>query len=223
MNLILTSDLPSTESPVVFDRMRAISSHPRIAWIPPFTDVNRARFLSAQKQFRRFGFDHLEYCDIDQKANEAQLSRLEQYDIVYLSGGDPLRFRANILRTGLFVQLRRCLDKGRLLVGASGGSLQLTKNVSLFRLQTASVGEVFADRNEYEALGFVGYELLPHLNRFDEEFLEKVRKYSQRIEHDIVAIHDGAAVLHGTLDVFGLVGKALRFRNGMITSLDPSV
>jgi peptidase E len=223
MNLMLTSDLPSTECPVVFDRMRDVLSRPRIAWIPPFTDVSRARFLSAQKQFRRFGFDDLEYYDIDEQANEAQLSQLEQYDIVYLSGGDPIRFRANILRTGLSVQLRRCLDKGRLLVGASGGSLQLTKNISLFRLQTATVDEVFADRNEYEALGFVRYELLPHLNWFDEEFLEKVREYSQRIEHDIVALHDGAAVLHRNFDDYHCVGKAARFRNGGMTPIEPLI
>jgi len=223
MNLILTSDFPITGNPAVLDRMRAVSSRPRIAWIPPFTDVSRERFRRAQDEFRRFGFDNLEYCDIDTEVDKERLSRLEQYDIVYLSGGDPIRFRANILRTGLSAHLQRCLKKGRLLIAASGGSLQLTRNISLFRLQAASVDEVLVDRNEYQGLGFVGYELLPHLNRFDEEFLEKVRKYSQRIEHDIVAIHDGAAVLPNTLDDYGFVGKVARFREGVMTPIEPPV
>jgi len=223
MNLILTSDLPSTESTVVFDRMRGVSSRPRIAWIPPSTDVSHERFRRAQAEFRRFGFDNLEYCDIDEEIDKVRLSRLERYDIVYLSGGDPIRFRANILRTGLSDHLQRCLNAGRLLIAASGGSLQFTRNVSLFRLQAASVDEVLAERNEYEGLGFVGYELLPHLNRFDDEFLEKVRKYSQRIEHDIVAIHDGAAILHHTLDDYSFVGKVARFRDGVMTPIEPLV
>lgn len=180
----------------------------------------RARFLNAQKQFRRFGFDNLEYCDIDEEANETQLSHLEPYDIVYLSGGDQIRFRANILRTGLSGHLRRCLYEGRLLVATSGGSLQFTKNISLFQLQDMSVDEVLADCDEYEGLGFVGYELLPHLNRFDNEFLEKFGKYSQRLDHDIFAIRDGSAVIHNTLDDYGCVGKAVKIRKGVMTPIE---
>jgi peptidase E len=114
--------------------------------------------------------------------------------------------------------LRRFLDEGRLAVAASG-SMQLTQNVSLYRLQTASIAEVFEDRNEYNALGLVDYELLPHLNRLKPEFLEKVRQYSQLVEHDILAIPDGTAVLHDDLEDYHCVGKAVRFRNGMMSTI----
>jgi peptidase E len=87
----------------------------------------------------------------------------------------------------------------------------------LFRLQSTTVDEVFVDRGEYEALGLVGYELLPHMNRFDGEFLERVRQYSERVGHDIVAIEDGSAVIHSALDDYRCVGSAKRFRNGLMT------
>jgi len=219
MNLILTSDFPSTECGGVLDHMRRVALRPRIAWIPPATDAERERFRKAQAHFERYGFDNLEYCDIDLAADEARLSQLEQYDIVYLSGGDPLRFRANMSQTNLAARLRHCLDKGRLLVAASGGSLQFTKNLSLFRLQSATVDEVFVDRGEYEALGLVGYELLPHLNRFDEEFLERVCQYSERVGHDIIAIKDGSAVIHSALDDYRCVGSVMRFRNSLMTTI----
>lgn len=219
MNLVLTSDLPSTANEVVFDRMRRRSTPPKIAWIPPFTDLGRKRFESAQEQFESYGVVGLEYCDIDEEADETQLSRLNEYDIVYLTGGDPITFRRNILRRGLSVHLRQCFDAGRLVVAASGGSMQFTKNVSLFRLQGATLDEVFADRSDYEALGTVQYELLPHLNRLDPKFLETVRLYSERVDHDVIALADGAAVLHTSQDEYQCVGEAAKFRKGVVAPL----
>jgi peptidase E len=162
----------------------------------------------------------LEYCDIDAEADENRLFQLEQYDILYLSGGDPIQFRRTMLRTGLSEQLRQCLAAGRLVVAASSGSLQLTQNVSLFRLQDATIDDVFASRSEYEALSVVEYELLPHLNRFEPAFLEKVRQYSERVACDIIALADGAAVLHSSRDDHQCVGQAAIFRQGVMTPLN---
>jgi hypothetical protein len=81
------------------------------------------------------------------------------------------------------------------VVGASGGALQLTPNVSLFRLTAASVETVLAEREAFAALGMVEFELLPHLNRLDAGLLEAVRVYSQATPAEVVALADGAAVI----------------------------
>jgi peptidase E len=167
-----------------------------------------------------YGFDSLEYCGINVEADENRLFQLEQYNILYLSGGDPIQFRRTILRTGLSEQLRQCLAAGQLVVAASGGAMQLTQNVSLFRLQDATIDDVCASRGEYEALGVVAYDLLLHLNRFESAFLEKVRQYSERVDRDIVALADGAAVLHSSRDDYQCVGQAAIFRQGVMTSLN---
>jgi peptidase E len=220
LNLALTSDLPSTANQVVFDFIRSGGPHPRIAWMPPFTEMGRERFPAAQELFGAYGFSDLEYCDIDEEPNEEQLAHLDQYDVIYLTGGDPIGFRRNILRAGLPGRLRQCLTAGRLIVAASGGSMQLTKNVSLFRLLTAALDEVFANRSEYEALGVVDYEILPHLNRFEPAFLETVRRYSERVAHDVIGLADGAAVLHRSGDDYWCVGQATRFRSGVMTPIE---
>ncbi len=222
MKLVLTSDLPSTGNDRVFDWMRATSARPRIAWIPPFTDSGHKRFAPAQTRFASHGFDRLEYCDIDEEINLIQLSQLASYDIIYLAGGDPIRFRRNILRSGLSGWLQQCLGAGRLVVAASGGSMQLTQNVSLFRLLSATIDEVLANRTDYQALGLVAYEILPHLNTCDLNFLQQVRRYSERVEHDIIGLHDGAAVLHTSRDDYYFVGQVQRFRNGVVSSIDPA-
>jgi len=223
MNLALTSDFPSTANQVVVDRMRSTGRCPRVAWIPPFTAMGRARFPAAQKLFESYGFSDVEYCDTDEEPNEGQLTCLDEYDVVYLTGGDPIGFRRNILRAGLSSRLQQCLVMGRLIVGASGGSMQLTRIVSLFRLLTTSLEEVFANRGEYEALGVVGYELLPHLNRFELPFLETVRCYSERVVHDVIALADGAAVLHTSGEDYRCIGQAVRFRKGVMAPIDAAV
>ena len=100
--------------------------------------------------------------------------------------------------------------------------MQFTKNVSLFRLLTVTLGEVISTHGEYEALGVVGYEILPHLNRLEPSFVEIVRHYSEWVSHDIIALADGAAVIHTTGDEYRLVGQAARFRNGVMTVIESS-
>jgi len=220
LNLALTSDLPSTANQAVFEFMRIRHPNPRIAWIPPFTSVGRERFSAAKGQFATFGFSNLEYCDIDEEPNETQLAALDQYDVIYLSGGDPIQFRKNILRSELSPYLQQSLVAGCLLVGASGGTMQLTRNVSLFRLISTPLHRVLAERHEFDALGIVEYEILPHVNRLESSFLEKVRCYSEQIDHDVLGLVDGAALLYKNSDDYLCVGQVTRFRKGEVNLIE---
>ena len=98
--------------------------------------------------------------------------------------------------------------------------MQLTRNVSLFRLLSASLEAVLEDRDDYAALGVVDYEILPHLNRFQSPFLETVRRYSEHVDHDVIGLADGAAVLHQGRDSYGCVGQATRFHSGVMTPIE---
>jgi peptidase E len=220
MNLALTSDLPSTPNEAVFGCMRRAGSRPRIAWIAPLTREGRERLPAARRLFASHGFPDLDYCDIDEEPDEARLARLDEYEIVYLSGGDPIAFRRNLLRAGLSARLRRRLAAGRWIVGASGGAMQLTRNVSLFRLRAQALEEVIASRGEHEGLGAVDYEILPHLNRLDATFLETVRQYSEHVRHEVVALADGSALLHEGDARPRCVGRALRLRGGIVTPVE---
>lgn len=181
--------------------------------------MGHEHFPAAQDLFATYGFSDLDYCDIDEEPNEAQLSHLDQYDIIYLTGGDPVGFQRTILRAGLSARLRHYLAAGRLIVAASGGSMQLTKNVSLFRLLTVPLAEVLVNRDKYEALNVVEYEILPHLNRLEPSFLELVRRYSELVAHDVIALADGAALLHVNCDDYICLGQVTRFRNGVVTQI----
>jgi peptidase E len=220
MNLILTSDFPSTAIPQVVERIKAVAAEPRIAWIPPFTDKDGGHFSEAARRFGDAGLDQIEHLDIDEDLDQVQLAYLHEFDVIYLSGGDPVRFRYNAIRAGLAGRLRQCAGLGRLIVGASGGALLLTPNVSLFRLQTESVEEVVATRGRFAALGAVTFELLPHANRLDAAFIDKVRRYSQQTETDVVAVADGSAIFSTSAGEFEHVGTIARYRRGEIIAID---
>jgi len=220
MTLILTSDFPVTISDVVVQRLRRAAARPRVAWIPPLTSTGHAHFAAAEVAFRDLGVSSLEYCDIDEEPNETQLSALSQYDAVYLTGGEPLQFRHNILKCNLVDHLRECLATDRLVIAASGGAMQLTPNLSLFRLLTNAVDEVLDERAAYDAMGAVGHEILPHLNRHSGGFLGEVDRYSQGIGIDILGIEDGAVVIHEADGREHYAGRVLRFRRGVRTIID---
>ena len=222
MNLILTSDFPSTANAAVVDRIKTAAPEPRIAWIPPFTDKDGVHFSEAERLFGNAGLSQLEYLDIDENLDQVQLAYLHEFDVIYLSGGDPVRFRYNAIRAGLSGRLRQCAALGRLIVGASGGALLLTPNVSLSRLQTESVEEVIATRGRFAALGAVTFELLPHANRLHAGFIDKVRRYTELTETDVLAVADGGAIISisTSADAFDHVGTITRYRHGEIIATD---
>jgi peptidase E len=220
MNLALTSDFPSTPNHAVVARIQSLTANPRVAWISPTTAQGRARFPAAQGLFRSFGVLRLEYCDIDQEPSSTQFEQLADYDVLYLTGGDPRVFRDNLRRVGLADRLRTAVTSGQLIVGASGGAMQLTKNVSLFLLRRAAVDDVIGTHSQYGGLGIVNYEVLPHLGRHDANFLAQVRQYSARVPHDLIALDDGAAVIYEDGRRSQCVGRALRFRGGRETPIE---
>ena len=219
-NVILSSDFPTTANQAVVNQIQARDLNPQIACISPFTELGHKRFPSVKRKLESYNLPNAEYCDIDKNPNRVQLDNLGQYDTVYLSGGNPLGFRRSIQAAGIGPRLRAYLADGGLIVAASGGAMQLTANVSLFRLITESVDDVLRSHSKYEALGMVQYEILPHLNRLDPPFLEKVLRYSERVHHDVIALADGAAVLHSSLEDGLCIGKVVRFRFGEVTDID---
>ena len=220
MNVIVSSDFPASPAPEVVERLRAAGSHPRIAWISADAEAGAA-FAHAREQFAALGFTSLECVDVEAGRDEVQLAYLHEFDVIYLGGADALRCRFNALRAGLAGRLRYSAAQGRLIIGASGGALLLTPNVSLARLEHEPLDEVLAARARYDAMGAVPYEVLPHAERRDAGLLAKVRDYSARAAVDVIALADGAALLHTAPDRFRSVGALTHFRAGGIISQLP--
>jgi len=217
VNLILTSDFPSHPPAGVVQTIRAVARHPRVAWVAPDSAIRRFRFLAARRAFRGLGISSLAAVDLA----PGRAGRLaNDFDVVYLSGGHPHDFRSVLAKSGLLAELVGFARSGGLVVGASGGAMQLTPNISLHRLLRSEVAEVLAGRAGHEGLGLVGFEFLPHLNRHGKAFIERVRAYSSAVPHDIVGVDDGGAISVATNGEVSVVGRAVRFRQGVVSPFE---
>ena len=195
MRIVLTSNFPRPGNERVADYLRATCGMSSIAWCAAQPDA--VRFADAQAEFSAYGFDDLRWLSADRAS------------AIYLSGGDPLVFRAALLRSPLPAQCAATL------VGASGGAMQLTPNLSLFRLLQHDVSQVLEQRRDHAALGLVPFEILPHHDRQSPELLAAVRQYSAAIDNDIWCLADGAAVVQEADGSIGCIGQARCLRGGV--------
>ena len=195
MRIVLTSNFPRPGNERVADYLRAIECLSSIAWCAAGPDA--MRFADAQAEFSGYGFDDVRWLSADAAS------------AVYLSGGDPLAFRAALLQSPLPAQ------RFATLVGASGGAMQLTPNLSLFRLTHHDVRLVLEQRDDHAAMGLVPFEILPHHDRQAPELLAAVRQYSAAIDNDIWCLADGAAVVREADGSIVCIGEARCLRGGV--------
>jgi hypothetical protein len=92
--------------------------------------------------------------------------------------------------------------------------------LSLYRLLACGVARVLAEPGEYTGLGLVDYELLAHLNRLDQPFLDKMARYSAGVPRDVVALENGSAVICTDRQEFRCIGRAARFRGGVRSPIE---
>lgn len=216
MNLILTSDFPSAPLGEVVERIRAQTSNPRIAWIPPSTAIHRQHFPDAQRRFATLGFPEVESVDIDEDRDDVQLAYLYEFDTIVLADGDAVRLRYSAIRAGLAGRLRQCAQAGRLIIATGGAAQLFTPNVSACRLANESVAAVLADRARYDGLTAVAYELVPHPIAAEEALVDKFRDYSHAVENDVLLLGPGSAIFPAGAAAFHSTGTITRYRKGQI-------
>ena len=76
--------------------------------------------------------------------------------------------------------------------------------------------DVLATRARFEALGAVPYELVPHRDRLPASFLDRVQAYSAHLDHDVIVLADGGALLHLGSAPPASDGAITRYRKGNI-------
>jgi len=152
--------------------------------------------LAEAKAFAKHGFTRLQGINLDDLHNAGELS--SAFDFVYLTGGNPIVFRDNSLRVGLSSRLRAFLNRGGVIIGASGGAMLLTRNVALFKLEGGTFSDAVASHDALTATGLLDYEMLPHANRFGVAVIEQLGEYARRVACDVITLNDGAAMIHTT-------------------------
>jgi hypothetical protein len=209
MRVMLSSNFPRAGNDAIARRLRSEGVE-RIHWLAGSPDEQR--YKSACAEFAAHSFFDVRAV----AAGTLDVGGLSAADGLYFSGGDPLVFSAALARSTVAAQCVRFTEPW--LLGASGGAMQLTPNLSLFRLQQHSVAEVLQERDRFAALGIVAFEVLPHSDRQPASLLDAVRHYSEGVDNDVWCLADGAAVWQDANGSLSSIGDTRCLRRGEFTS-----
>ena len=140
------------------------------------------RFL-ADANFRAKVTESLAIADVD----------IDDYDIVYLAGGNTYHFLHHLRVSGLLEAVGRFASRGGVVAGLSAGALILTPHIGL-------AGYPAWDRDENRiglsgrgcrGLGLTRFEFFPHYRR-SARYRDALLDYSRRSRLPVYACPDGS-------------------------------
>lgn len=207
-HIVLTSNFPRPGNELIAEYLRGVAGVDAVKWTSAAPDSEI--FRAARNDFESYGFRNV----VEVRPAGPITADDHGSAAYYLSGGDPVSFRDVLTNSPLADWLLSPEAEGRVLFGASGGAMQFTRNVSIFRLMQRDLRTVLAEHVHYNGLGLVPFEILPHFNRHPPEFIEKVRLYSAQTGNAIWCLPDGAGVAVSGSGLEVPIGKAVRLRAG---------
>ncbi len=220
--LVLYSDQDNKNNEKVDAKLLSIIQVPsaKIAYIPSGGDKDRQYFQNICEHYKKLGFEDFLFFDLDDEYDPTKIDELLACHIIHLSAGDPIYFNQNIKRRNFVRVLRNFVDQGGILVGVSGGSLQLTKTVAIYKAFIGNLdGITYEDYEGLFGLNLVDFEFLPHFNRWNQGFIDKVKSYSAKFSCLIFACRDGDGIVVNDTEI-EFVGDIVKIENGILISSD---
>ena len=169
----------------------------KLVFIPTAANLekdDKSWLINDMNNFKKLGFASFDIVDISSISKEIWLPLFEKADILVFGGGDTIYLRNWIKKSGLEKILPELL-KTRVYVGISAGSMLTAKNISL---STAGIlyYEKYGKFKNKKGLGFVDFELRPHLNSkwFPKVRLPYLKKLVEKVPYSFYAIDDNTAI-----------------------------
>lgn len=169
-----------------------------LVFIPTAANVeqgDKGWLIDDFKNCQKLGFKEIDIVDIAAVSQEIWQPRLKNADILLVGGGNTLYLMEQMKKSGLKELLPELL-KTRVYIGISAGSMVTSKNLILSDTPDLYNGEKNGDEAQIEALGFVNFNIRPHLNspwfpKITEEYLKVL---SKDISQPVYAIDDETAI-----------------------------
>lgn len=147
----------------------------------------------------------LEYFDLSENFLDKDLLKILNYGTVYLSGGNTYMFMASARKRNIYPILKKHLENGRLLIGASAGSIIMTPSISLAGFEDENIPNL----KDTAGFNFVDFEFHPHYRIEDKDYL---KEYMSGINNDLYVCKDGDGIFYSN-GAIKLFGKASRWEN----------
>jgi len=199
MRLLLTSS-GNTNKSIEKALLELLGKHfnkAHIAFIPTAANVERgdkAWLVDDMNNFRKLNFISFDIVDISAVPKNIWLPSFEKADILVFGGGNVYHLLKWIKKSGLESMLPELL-KTKVYVGISAGSMVTAKNFSLSRSNILYYEKNKGLKNT-KGLGFVDFEVRPHLNSkwFPKVRIPFLEKLSKETPNTFYAIDDNTAV-----------------------------
>ncbi|MGL4987083.1 MAG: Type 1 glutamine amidotransferase-like domain-containing protein [Treponemataceae bacterium] len=136
-----------------------------------------------KKAFRDLGVI-VEVLNIEQKTEKEITHTLLQNEMIYVSGGNTFYLMQELRKTKVDKVIIEQIQKGKLYIGASAGSIIVSKNIDYF----ASVDDTdkAPELKNYAGLGIVDFYPLPHYE--SEPFTKAIEDIYQKYQGKIPLI-----------------------------------
>lgn len=172
----------------------------KVAFIPTAANVEGGDkvswFFRQYEDLRRLGIIWIDVVDF--AASDVDWRpRLEECDVLYLSGGNTFYLLDQIRNQGFDDYLKLALNT-KVYVGCSAGSIIMTPSIDVAAIPPGDPN--LPNLTDLTALGYVDFEIEPHC---DEDRFTAIQKYAKEQNKKIYAIDDQTAikVIDGKLDV----------------------
>lgn len=149
--------------------------------------------------FSSIHFENIEMC---LELETLQWSYLQQFDALYIDGGNTFRLMDQVRKSHFYELLRKFIHQGGVVNGDSAGAIVLGSH-----LETAHFGDE-GDENETELISYQGLNLLGDIAihcHYKESERDQINQFVQEYGLPVIALNEaaGISICDQVIQVFG--------------------
>jgi dipeptidase E len=145
----------------------------KVAFIPTAADpyLDKGFILLDRKKLIDMGFS-VDDIDIKEYQEDDLAKVLSDYDIYFVAGGNAYYLLEQVIKTGFAKIIKKQLNRGKIFIGSSAGSILTCPTVDAARLFDP-VSEA-KNLTTFEGMGLVDFIVLPHFGK--PKYMERIRQ-----------------------------------------------
>jgi len=151
----------------------------------------------------------VDYFDLSENFSDEDLRKLNDYGVIYLSGGNTYVFLDSARKRNLEIILDEHNKKNGVLIGASAGSIMMTPSIEICGSDDANTPRL----TDLAAFSFVDFDFHPHYTGEEKE-IEFLKKYAAQHGRTLYACPDGSGIHCISNDVERLGGITSFYPDG---------
>ena len=139
--------------------------------------IPNAKLLNKDRTSSKVALDEMLKNNIDARIIDIDADELyiEEYDVLYLSGGEPKNLMNSIINNELYDEIKRFINNKKIIIGQSAGAMIFCKEYF-----DTTTGKLLVMNNGFD---YSNKKIVPHYNNLSNEI-------KKQIPNDVFKIND---------------------------------